>query len=62
MPYNDTGPTPEDIALTPVVAAGMREAQTDPAAWSHVTAVHVFHRNVMIHVDTGSRAVDLRSG
>ena len=56
-PWNDLGPTPEDIALTPVVAAGMREAQTDPAAWSHVTQVQVVLRNVWILVDTGSRAV-----
>ena len=54
---NDRGPFPEDIALTPVVARGMGQTQTDPAAWAHVTQVRVVSDFVVVQVRTRSKAV-----
>jgi hypothetical protein len=54
---NDMAPRPEDIALTQVVARGMAQTQTDPAAWAHVTQVRVVSNIVVVQVGTSSKAV-----
>jgi len=51
-------PTLEDFELTWVVAYGMAETQTDPAAWSHVTQIRLLTRPGDHH---GGRQVALRA-
>ena len=56
-PRDIMGSRPEDLALSVVVAQGMDEAQTDPAAWSHVTDISTIGPSVIITVDTRSKAL-----
>lgn len=57
-PIDIVGPTPQELALTRVVADGMEKTQTDPAAWSHVTQVLAFTIGIVsIQVATKSDAV-----
>jgi hypothetical protein len=61
QPWNDIlSPSPEDIERGQAVAAGMKEMQTDPAAWSHVAQVGVIDDKLIIRVDTRSAAVTKR--
>ena len=51
------GSRPEDDELSRVVADGMEQTQTNPAAWAHVTQVSVSAGSVVIQVGTRSDAV-----
>ena len=60
-PWNDLGRRSDDRALTPVVAAGMQQTQTDPDAWGYVARVNVVGDIVVIHVrPSTSKAMAVR--